>query len=745
MCGFILRALALAISIFSPWALAAPNELLLDIRVSGARPVPGLVYELEGKLYIPADAAQDIGLPNAESFEVEGIPVPVIKGIRVTQADESVDVVAPAEYFSHTRVRLSVETAAAQLPTVNSMWVNYDLHWQKATGLRQVGGGFNVFGSLGTWDLQSRFRLNRETQYQPFSRIASFASKVINDHVFTVGDLASNTNMPVTTRRDMLGVGIASFRALGEVTKPPVIRGAVNTAGRLQVLRNNTKIANYALPPGTFDVVDLPDVAGVGKYELLFDDGKSVKLMGDLMLGRPTKMLRKGQYTYSLQTGVRQDERSANKGSPQYTGNYVFDGNVTYGLSDYVNLYGYSYATRGEQWVGGVILSDWHELFSSELALASVKGERTSGVMAKAMGRFNYKGVSAQLSTMHFSDPRGTPVEGFVGEQKLNLSYDTFGVYAVKNTAFGVMGVTEFKSTGVSYSKSLGVMNLSVYAGRSQLTGADKTSTAVGVYVSIPLGSKSTVYGGGTADKQSIGARYSENSAWNIAAELSQDRMGVSKIMSGSMDTRQGTAYGVVAQAGEGSVQPLVGFNGSFALAQTQKGLSFTGYKGSEGDSLLLVDVGAPNATLVVDHSRKVTTGSNGVAFIPISSRQAHKVNLDVASLELDVTVLNTAHRVKVSPRKVGYLAYNLQNVGFGVTLKDIKGRLIEEGSIAVGLNFTSLVGSKGFLWLEKPLSTVVVQVGRNKFCVVKEIGAEGEYTCTPYKRKAVGPPGTRR
>lgn len=725
------RALVFVLTCALSWSSYAgvATELILDVAIEGQPRVANIVFETTRGLFIPASDAAALGLPRAESMVVEDISVPVIKGIEVRREEDVLYVTAPVTYFENHQVKLASEEAAVDLPALPAAWLQYDFHIQSLENARALGGLVSANVSHKGWNVRSEFRANQELSLPPLTRVATTAETTFAGATVSLGDITSSARIPVITNRGALGVRVGSEGIKGPASRPLTLQGAVEKAGNILVRANGATLASYTMAPGTFEVLDLPRLTGDARYEVLFDDGKTVKLLGGLDASNTQGLLDAGQFTYSTAVGLAQSEQSRLRGAPVYTRNLMVDGTVQYGLTKDVNLTGSVYQEPNETWLGGALMSNLSLKLSMELGAYAVVGERSDGVMTQAAMTYRDERFTVLASDTRFSSGLGTPKDGLISESKVSLNFGRVSAYLLNNTAYSFQGPLQFRTVGLSATHMMGPLSLSVFAAR--INRQEGSEFSLGLYASLALDRYAQAYLNTRRERTAVGARYTRPDEWTLNAETSSGQAGQNYIASGAYDTRVGTLYGTVAQSAGAAAQPIIGVQGAVALAASPKGIVWSAYKGSSGDSVLAIDAGAPQAEVVLDHNRRLIADDQGMVLAPLSSAYAHTLAMDVATLDPNLTTLDDKKRVRVKPRSVGHYRYDVRSVGFSIQLVDSNGAGLPEGSIVTWEGNRTLVGRDGVAWLDTTADALMVQIGVKKFCKVKTaIKEEGVYTC---------------
>lgn len=716
-------------------AVAGYEDVLLEVLVPGFPPKTVLLYEgPDSRLYVPAAQADALGVPFAETEVLAGLNRAVLAGISLVRiSEDQVQLSAPANYFGHTSLRFGVETDVVPLVSLPAYWLNYDMFVQPVAGYRPYGGALRGNVTMGNFAVKSEFRANQSYMMPALSRVSSsLTGRIHNAHV-EFGDLAHSSALPVTTSRNMLGIRVASNGVQGPVGTAQ-LHGATDTPGRVTVNANGAPIASYNIMPGTFEVSDLPRIGGAGLYELVFDDGKNVKLLGAINTLNPIALLSPGQYAYSVAGGVAQSSNSAMLGSPQYTNTMVVDASMTYGTGLHHNVSGTIVSSANETWVGGGVLTEWSAV-SSKFAAYSVHSPKASGVVVQGSSQWQGQSFSFGLGvSQFFGSPQGTPTDGFLSERKVNAGWKSLSAYWLSSQSYSGIGRTQFVTKGIGYSTNFGALSLSANAARTQRNGVDG-AWSFGLFASWSFAAGKAAYGSVTENRTAIGGR-ARGDDWQLNLERQQAASAgiASQLVAGQVGARYGVVYGSATHtSAPGGSRTMLGFSGAAAAVQTSKGLLSSGYSPSQGDSLIVADTGSPGAELMLNHTRRVVANPDGIALVPAFSSFPQTLQLDVRTLSFDMTAGQTKRRVQIPPGAAGFTDFDTRPLGLGVSLVMPEGTPVDEGSVVrtVG-GYETLVGSEGQVWLEAPAPELTVQTEAKKFCIVKNLSKAGRYVCQP-------------
>jgi outer membrane usher protein len=296
---------------------ARAETLLLDVIVNGQRlrdvvqadrlagghvALPREAW-LEARLKPPQAAVSLSG--GAEGFELDAVP-----GLAYTvdRRRQVLDVTAPPQAFIPQAIDADDATAAAPTRPQPGILLNYDVVAGAQAGTPLSGGAnlegifFNEWGSLAASVLAAsndgRRRVRRLDTFWQMDLPQRMETLVVGD---TIGS-AGAWSRPV--RFGGLRWGRDFTLRPGFVTVPqPSMAGSAALASTVEVLVDNQQRLRRGVPPGPFELRDIPVATGAGELNLVVRD----------LLGRETvvrqsyyaspRLLARGLDDYSLEAG----------------------------------------------------------------------------------------------------------------------------------------------------------------------------------------------------------------------------------------------------------------------------------------------------------------------------------------------------------------------------------------------------------------------------------------------------------
>lgn len=301
-------------------------ELLLDVTVNGAR-MPGpvaVLREPDGTVLVPAEelARWRLRVPPQFAVTREGrafYPLGRIPGLAPTLDEPrlALAIDASPELLLPTTIDA---TGAAPRPSPSPLggFLNYNLLGERFQGENRFAGLFEVgvFAPLGV-GIGSFTATNRpdELNGAPADNVVRLDTYFRHDdparlRTLVVGD---TINIPGAWGRSVRfgGVQYGTNFAIQPsfITFPLQAAGGVAAVPSVvDVLVNNTPVAEQRVPPGPFSITNIPPVTGAGEVQLVVRD----VLGREQVITRPfyasQRMLRPGLVDFSLEAGsVRTD------------------------------------------------------------------------------------------------------------------------------------------------------------------------------------------------------------------------------------------------------------------------------------------------------------------------------------------------------------------------------------------------------------------------------------------------------
>jgi len=300
---------------------SAEEELLLEIEVNGATvsDVALLLRTADGRFLATAESLRSwrIRIPAVPVRDRAGaawFPLDAVSGLslRYDGTRQRLALTVPADAFESSRIDAARDALPQASVATPGGFLNYAL-----TGTR--GGGVSTYGAL----LEAGF-------FGPQGVVVAGVLAQRNDYANGVTRLDTTYTRDFPDRLETLRVGDAISapgawgRAIrfggvqwgtnfalqpGFVTFPTfTARGETSLPSTVNVFVNNALVAQEAVPPGPFSIVNIPTITGAGDVQLVVRD-----LLGrEVLISQPfyasSDLLAPGLSRYSLEVGAERED-----------------------------------------------------------------------------------------------------------------------------------------------------------------------------------------------------------------------------------------------------------------------------------------------------------------------------------------------------------------------------------------------------------------------------------------------------
>lgn len=581
---------------------------------------------------------------------------------RIDEERQAVELEFVPRDFLPTVISTSA-TGASVLPALPDWggYFNYDLVGDRKSGqggFSRVDGSFdaNVFGPMGagTVSFLGQNLLRNTDGRQNERRLIRLDSTWTRDWpeetlTLRVGDSTGKSGLwgrPVRMGGIRWGRNFATQS--GFVTYPlPAIAGESALPSTVELYINDTLQQNRQLPPGPFQVSELPVVTGRGEVRMVVRD----MLGRERVITQPyyatTALLRDGLSDHSLEAGFVR--KNYGLSSNDY-GRLVAVATLRKGFGDSLTGEARAEAFRDQQTVGlgGSVLSPLGGIVSA--ALAHSRSPRGAGELLllsaenQSQRELSY-GIRMQLADERFTQLGMQPGQSAPRRQlstNLGLPMERHGSAGLSYTRQDNAGMPPNEIVSANYSVKLGgslVLNVSAY---ETLSGA--RTRAFSVMLSSPLGEREMVTANTTL----------QSGANQTQAQFQKSvppgpGLGYRFLASGG-DTAKRQEAGVIWQTGAGTY----GLEAGHAPGQTDYRLNVSGGAGwldkrvflsrRITDSFAVAHVPGFSGIGVYQNGQLAgRTDADGIAIIPsLSSYQHNQIGIDAGELPLDAQIETT-------------------------------------------------------------------------------------------------------
>jgi outer membrane usher protein len=429
-------------------------------------------------------------------------------------------------------------------------FLNYEVSAERTGGGARVGGlaEFGVFTAHGVGTARVVARGGGADQ----GLLRLDASWTIDDpeHMrsLRVGDsisVAGPTGVPVR----FAGIQLARNFAVqpGFVTFPlPSLKGGAEIPSVVDVYVNNTLRRSADVPPGPFEIADVPVVTGDGQVQLVVRDMLGRQQVISQPYYASTSLLRPGLHDYSLEAGLLR--RNYGLRSNDY-GGLMVSATDRYGLTDALTAAAHLEATASVQSAAAGVSAAIPRIGEIDASVGTSASRHGEGFSASVTVQRRTKDFSFGVHSEWASDAF-TTIGASPGRRPPRSIIQAFAGLPAGNGSFGISylrrdGRTEpdVQIASANWSTHLAGFGSLNIAGRTSLGGP--RDTAAEVVLTIPFG---------FATSSSLGAR------------LEDGRINVRAMVQKSVPVGPGFGYRLDASSGAfGRVGAAVTMRTNFA------------------------------------------------------------------------------------------------------------------------------------------------------------------------------------
>jgi outer membrane usher protein len=630
------------------------REAILSATVNGvADPTPlMLLTDGPGRVYASAEQLQawrlsDRGLPSITHDGKRYYLLNAISGaqVHVEESTQELNLKVPASALAPTRLSYAPVEISDEVVDGTGAFVNYDASIQQSDG-QLSGAGAVELGLFTPYGVGlSRFVARTGGVGQGVVRLET--NWTIDDpermRSLRFGDSVSRGGSGGRPVR-FAGIQFARNFAVqpGFVTFPvPSLEGSADVPSIVDVYVNDVLTKSSDVPPGPFDITDIPVVTGSGDVQLIVRDMLGRQQLISQSYYASSTMLRRGLDDYSYELGFLRrafGTRSNAYGSPFVSATH------RYGFTDRFTGEAHIEATPHVQLAGlgaNVAVPDVGELSGAVSTSRSDKGQGYSASFTfERRSRGLTLGIHSELASKNFNTVGASPdrrppasiIQAFagipVGNSSLAISY------------FRRDGRSEpdAQVASASWSARLGRIGSLNLSARTSLSGPRESSAEL--LLIVPLGSSRSA---------SAGARFDRG------------RAGFETSFQKSVPLGSGLGYRFNASAGrferaDGRVTIRTAFADydaqlTWVDGKTGVRLSTAGAVGLLGNTLFAsrkleqsfarVDVGDYGGVKVYADNQLIgRTGSDGSLIVPnLRPYDRNRIRIDTTDLPLDAEI----------------------------------------------------------------------------------------------------------
>lgn len=499
------------------------QEALLSVSVNGSAPGEPVVVLRgpSGAFYASSEQLSTWRLKTdrAPAFRRGGTVYYLLSGLaglnlEIAEATQTLNLRAEPGLFAQTRIAYPTLELGDEVVGGTGAFLNYDASGQLADGIVTAGGAFEagvftskgvgVAGFVGRWtdDGAELVRLDSNwTIDDPFTMRS-----------LRFGDGISRGGVGGVPLR-FGGIQLARNFAVqpGFITIPlPTLRGSAALPSIVDVYVDGALRDRRDVPPGPFEIIDVPIVTGGGDVRLIVRDLLGREMLYTQSYYTAPRLLRKGLHDYSFEAGFLR--RSFGIKSNDY-GPLMLSASNRYGFSNSFTGEVHAEASRDVQMAGlgaNVVVGDFAHVGAS---LAGSRSELGHGALAGLTLQRRSQGLSFGLTAEFTTDdymalgwskerrpPRST-IQAFAG---MPVSFGSLGVSYVRRDGRNEPDA-EFVSANSSFR--LGGLGSLHIAARKSIRG--DRGVAAEVFLTLPMGPRGSSSAGASLNDGKIALRSS--------------------------------------------------------------------------------------------------------------------------------------------------------------------------------------------------------------------------------------------
>jgi outer membrane usher protein len=492
------------------------------------------------------------------------------------------------------------------------------------------------------------------------------------------------------------------------VTAPlPSFSGSAAVPSTLDVYLNNSKTYTQEVPPGPFQVNNLPLISG-GEARLVLRDAAGREVETTLPFYTSAQLLREGLTYFSVETGFPRLRYGAD--SNNYSAREMASVSTRYGMYDWLTLEGHAEGVPGLYNAGAGLVARTGDFGVLSAAASASAYQGQSGLQTYLSFETKLWGVSLNLSStrtyMNYNDIASVtaPVVNVLSAYNFQSTAVSAPAKAIDRISAGI-SLPDLSSLGLSFvhlepasgaaSNLVSVAWSREFYFQSQLFAtsfadvSDRRNYGIFAGISIPIGAGSSVSTGATSSRS--GTSLTTDASRPLGAQIGSYGARV-RDSEGAVPYRSASAsYRASAATVEAGVEQSQG-HVIRGMGQVDGAVAAMGggvfFSNRIDDAFAVVDTGAPSVPVYHENRPVGETNSRGQLLVPnLRAYGNNKISIDPEGLPVNAEV-ETVEDVVAPADRSGVL------VKFA-TKSDVQAAVV----ILLGPNGKPLpVGSKGKL-----------------------------------------------
>ena len=692
-------------------AAAVEKFVIVDVTVNGVSHQPALVsVQADGAIFARRNdvASWNIDVTRAASVTLNGLDhlvLTTLAGVSARVDGTTLIVHVASEAFHGTRIDLR-QTAVRVVDGSVGAFLNYDLSSLLARNQKSVAGAafeavmFADSLSLASTGIYASSASNRFTRYETSLR-RDFPDRaeslIVGDAISRSGTLARSFRFGgvsfgsnYSTRPDIITFAL------------PTVPGEASVPTVADLLINGQRHSQLSVPPGPFEITNIPAISGSGEIQLLTRDalGRQQTLVVPFYV--TPALLRPGLIDAGVEAGrVREDFGLA---STQY-GRAFARGTLRKGITATTTLEAYAESARRQRVIGAGMTRAIGTLAVANATVAASSGEDSGAAVSLSLDRSSRDisvSVRGQYDTRRFSQIGETPALHYRLNASVGVPLGRAGSVTTLYATEARYGGGRVSTTALTYSRQIG-RNINVLANFNLTRNPSVMQRYGGLILTVPLdglasASLSTSVQDGRSERVlDTRSNLSTEDGWAARARVTNTR--ATRIDVGaSAQNALGQISADVGYADRDSSMRL-GISGSIVAAG-----GIVRPVRQLGEAFAIISVpGQAGIDVFLENQRVATTDQDGFAVISrLRPYEANALELDTLKLSL-ATEIKSPKRTVIPARRAGVNARFdvLKTQGAMVKFVTEDGAPLSAGAeVSIGDSRFTIVGD-GVAWID--------------------------------------------
>ena len=696
----------------APAARAAQGRFVIaDVVVNGAQRAPAMIHvALDGTIRARRDDVLQWQLvlgevPGVMLGDIEHVTLTGLPDLQAVFDGSVLTLQAAAWQFAGARIDLR-RAAAPAVDSSRGGFINYDFNAFATRSQRAAWGmaidavwfdaadSFNTTGVLSDGTGGARFVRYESAWVRDFPALAR--TLVVGDSIARSGTLARGFRFGGLSYGSNFAIrpDIVTFAL-------PAVPGEARLPTSADLLINGQLQSRLQLPPGPFEIANVPAINGAGEVQLVTRDtlGRQQVLVVPFYVS--PSLLARGVVDAGVEAGrVRENFALDSARYGRAFGRAI----VRTGLSDQQTLEAHAEVTKGGQVVGTGLTANLGGVAVATVAAAVRGGEQRGHASTIAVERatrgfsFGLRGQFASRGFEQIGEPAGLRSRLSANASLPVATTGTASVVYVRDTRHDR---SARDTTAITYQHQFG-RRVSMQATWSRGRAGPERSDYVGVSLAMPLDNLASASLAATrqAGRENIMLDWRQNMPpdGGIAGRARLAAGGGERLDAGLSWQNAFGQWSADASAGAGADSVRLGATGSLVMA----GGVIRAVR-QLGDAFGIVIVpGHGGIDVMHENQRVATTDAAGVAVIPrLRAFESNAISLDTASLKLTTELKLPERRVTPGRRAGVVMTFVAENaLGALATLVTEDGQPVPAGAeVEVG-SASFPVAARGEAWL---------------------------------------------